>query len=245
MLRGGCYEYEATTPYLPFVEALRRWVREHQSDDALRRTARRHRRRADRGSRPRSRRDSARSRPAPPLEPHEERLRLFDDVARAAAGRWPRERGVLLFLDDLHWADHGTLALLHYLLRHLRDERLLVLGAYREIELDRAHPLAAALVDWNRERLATRIALGRLSPRRHRDACSAALFGQDAVSDDFAGAVHRETEGNPFFVEEVVKSLIEQGQIYRDGGEWQRCDDRRAGDPAEREGGDRPPARPG
>jgi tetratricopeptide (TPR) repeat protein len=147
-------------------------------------------------------------------------LRLFDNAARflrslAAA------RGLLLFVDDLHWADQGTLSLLHYILRYLRNDRVLVLGAYRELELDRSHPLAAALVDWNRERLATRVMLGRLS-REDSNALIATLFGQESVSEDFTGALYRETEGNPFFIEEVVKSLIEQGQIYREGERWQR-----------------------
>ncbi len=101
----------------------------------------------------------------------------------------------------------------------MRSDRVLFLAPYREIELDRAHPLAAALVEWNRERLATRVALGRLSPA-DTNALLATLFGQASVSEDFAAALFRETEGNPFFIEEVVKSLIEQGQIFREGGSW-------------------------
>lgn len=220
VLRGGCYEYEATTPYLPFVEALRLWVhaepeaslRELVGDHACE-LAKLAPELADRlGS----------VTPSPPLPPTEERLRLFDHVARffqRLAGR----RGLLFFADDLQWADQGTLALLHYLLRHLASHRFLALGTYREIELDRRHPLAAALVDWNRERLATRIALGRLA-REDTDRMLAVLLGQETVSPDFGRAVFQETEGNPFFVEEVVKSLIDQGQIYRGGGEWQRGD---------------------
>src|SRR4030095_13546543 len=130
-------------------------------------------------------------------------------------------RGLLFFMDDLHWADQGTLSLLHYLLRHLRNDRVLVLAAYREIELDRAHPLASALVEGTRERLATRRVIGRLS---HADtgALVATLFGMRSVSDEFVTALYRETEGNPFFIEEVIKSLIEQGQIYREEEGWGR-----------------------
>ncbi len=221
ILRGGCYEFEATTPYLPFIEAFRQWV--HRTGvDALRN--------ALGGSAseiaklaPEIESKLGALTPNAPLSPNEERLRLFDNVTRflqALAG----QQGLLLFLDDVHWADQGTLSLLHYLVRNLRGDRVLILGAYRELELDRVHPLARALVDWNRERLATRIALSRLS---HEDtgALLATLFRQDRVSDEFAAAVYRETEGNPFFVEEVVKSLIEQGAIYRENGEWNRRDD--------------------
>src|SRR6185436_17412734 len=141
------------------------------------------------------------------LPPGEERMRLFDNTARFLQSL-AAERGLLMFLDDVQWADQGTLSLLHYLLRRLRNERVLVLAAYREIELDRTHPLASALVEWNRERLATRIPLGRLS-RADTSRLLATLFGVDSVSDEFAGALFAETEGNPFFVEEVIKSLIE------------------------------------
>jgi predicted ATPase/class 3 adenylate cyclase len=216
VLRGGCYEYEATTPYLPIVEAFRDWVHV-QSAQALRATL---------GATapeiaklaPEIETKLGTLAPNAPLSPSEERLRLFDNAARflqslAAA------RGLLLFIDDVHWADQGTLSLLQYLLRHLRNDRVLVLGAYREIELDRAHPLASALVDWNRERLVTRIALGRLS-RTDTGTLLAAMFGQESISEDFASALFRETEGNPFFIEEVVKSLVEQGQIYREQERW-------------------------
>jgi tetratricopeptide (TPR) repeat protein len=220
VLQGGCYEFEASTPYLPFVEALRHWVAA-QTPDALRQalggTAAELARLAPRiaevlGPLPAS----------APLSPQEERLRLFDSVARLFQ-KIAADRGLLLFLDDLHWADHGTIAMLHYLLRNLRDERLLIVGAYREIELDRVHPLSAALVDWNRERLATRVSLGRLT-LDDMSRMLAAMFGQVDVSQEFVEAMQRETEGNPFFAEEVVKALIEQGQIYREHGAWQRRD---------------------
>ncbi len=218
ILRGGCYEYEAATPYLAFAEALRDWAglqTATELKDWLGSTAY----------------ELAKLAPEielklgpiplnPPLPPNEERLRLFDHIARFMQ-KVAAERGLLLFIDDLHWADHGTIALLHYVMRRLRTERIMVLACYREIELDRAHPLAAALVEWNRERLATRVPIGRLT-LDEAGSMLAGLFGQASVSTDFASAIHRETEGNPFFIEEVIKSLIEQGQIYREGDRWQR-----------------------
>ena len=218
VLQGGCYEFEATTPYLPFVEALRGWVRGRDTEKL---------RAALGGMAPELAKLApeieAKLGPLPPnpeLSPGDERLRLFDHVVRLLAAL-ADDGGLLLVLDDLHWADHGTLALLHYLLRQTRETRLMVLGMYREAELDRTHALQKSLVEWNRERLATRVPLGRLS-LDDTAAMLAGMFGQDTVSPDFAAALHRETEGNPFFVEEVVKALIEQGQIYREGGEWQR-----------------------
>ncbi len=97
----------------------------------------------------------------------------------------------------------------------------MVVACYREVELDRKHPFAVSLVEWNRERLAVRINLNRLSqPDVQR--LLEFLFDQVDISEEFAQAIYRETEGNPFFIEEVIKSLIEQGQIYRQDGRWQR-----------------------
>ena len=216
VLAGASYEYEASTPYLPFAEAFRSWVRQVTDPAVLREVA--------------GELAPFLARLAPEIEtrlgpfpelpslpPHEERLLFFDAVMhafRALAGT----RGLLFYVDDLHWADSSTLWLLGHLLRQLRDQRVLLLASYRETELDRSHPLSKALVDWNRERLITRIALRRLDASETRDQLSA-LLGQ-SVAPDLAAAVHRETEGNPFFVEEMLKALVEQGTVRREGHTW-------------------------
>ncbi len=218
VLTGACYEYEAATPYLPIAEAFRRFVRDEKDDAKLVSEL------GDAAARIAKLAPEIQTRLGPfperqELSPHEERLLFFDAVAqvlRSAA----RARTLLLYVDDLHWADASTLGLLSHLLRWLRTERVLFVASYREVELDRAHPLSAALVDWNRERLTTRIALKRFAPEQTREQLGA-LLGE-TVSADFSEAVHRETEGNPFFVEEVLKALIEQGSVRREGGRWKR-----------------------
>jgi tetratricopeptide (TPR) repeat protein len=106
-------------------------------------------------------------------------------------------------------------------MRRLRQSRVLIIAAYREVELDRKHPLADALVQWNSQRLAVRIQLTRLSLDETNKMIST-LFWQESVSDAFARVIHRETDGNPFFVEEVIKALVEQGQIYWLDDHWER-----------------------
>jgi len=220
VLTGGCYEYEAATPYLPFVEAFRRWVREEKSDDKLRELL------GDVAIQIAKLAPEIETRLGPfpgrqELGAHEERLLFFDAVAQVFSNI-ARRQSLLFYADDLHWADRGTLWLLGHLLRQLREQRVLIVGAYRETELDRAHPLAKSLVDWNRERLITRIVLRRFNETETGDQLSALL--DENVSGEFALAVHRETEGNPFFVEEVLKALIERGSVRRESGRWRRCD---------------------
>ena len=220
VLTGGCYEYEATTPYLPFVEAFRRWTREEKDDGKLRELL------GDCAPQIAKLAPELVTRLGPfperdQLAPHEERLLFFDAVSKVFANI-ARGQSLMFYADDLHWADHGTLWLLGHLLRQLRTERVLIAGAYRETELDRTHPLAKSLVDWNRERLITRIVLRRFNENETGDQLGALLGEQ--VSGEFALAVHRETEGNPFFVEEVLKALIEKGSVRRESGRWCRCD---------------------
>lgn len=220
VLQGGCYEYEAVTPYLPLAEALRDWIHA-QSDEVLHQlpsqTAVELARLA-----PEIEVRVGSLEPNPVLGPDQERMRLFDHLARFL-GTLANQGGLLFFVDDLQWADPGTISFLHYLLRRLRGERLLLLGAYREVELDRSHALASALVDWNRERLVTRIQIERLSEEN----CAfllASMFGQKEVSPEFSKVIFRETEGNPFFIEEVIKALVDQGQIFQQDGNWERLE---------------------
>ena len=220
ILSGGCYEYEANTPYLLFAEAFRRWVREEKDENILRAAL------GNSAIQIAKLAPEIQTRLGPFTEQShpgadEERLLFFDAVVQVFTNL-ARGKGLLFFADDLQWADRGTLRLLSHLLRQLRQEKVLIVGVYRETDLDRKHPLAAALVDWNRERLVTRIALKRFDAAE-TTAQIGALLG-DSISADFGEAVHRETEGNPFFVEEVLKSLIEQGSVRRESGEWKRCD---------------------
>jgi tetratricopeptide (TPR) repeat protein len=126
---------------------------------------------------------------------------------------------VLLVLDDIHWADSSSLAALRHLISELSDERVLVVGTYRDTDLDRSHPLAAALADFRRINNVTRIDLTGLS----RDDVTAFMSRAAGHTLDDAGAalavaLHRETAGNPFFVGEVLRHLAESGAIvYRDG----------------------------
>jgi serine/threonine protein kinase/tetratricopeptide (TPR) repeat protein len=161
--------------------------------------------------------------PNPPLDPLAEQQRLFESMVyfcRAISEQAP----VLIVLEDAHWADHGTLAMLRHISRraaHLNLRLLLVL-TYREVELAEQRALNEVLADFHRERLAERIKLSRLNRDQTRDML-AVLF-QDEITPELLEGIYQETEGNPFFIEEVCKALIDEGKIYREEGSWQRLD---------------------
>lgn len=130
-------------------------------------------------------------------------------------------RPVALLLDDLHWADDSSLKLLLHLARHTIELPIVILGTYRDVEVGRKHPLEGALRDLNREELVTRVDIKRL-PEEGTAALVSATIGGTEISDDFAQLVHRRTEGNPYFVEQVMRVLIERGDIFHQDGRWGR-----------------------
>ncbi|MBL8055490.1 MAG: protein kinase, partial [Anaerolineales bacterium] len=152
------------------------------------------------------------------LEPQAEQSRVFESFVALCAAL-TAEQPLLLCIEDVHWADSGTLFLLRHLARRLRRQRLLLVFTYRETDLDQACCLPEVLVDLNRERLSTRLKLGRFSLDGTRALLAALLQGP--VSDALAAAVHHETEGNPFFVEEVCKTLVEESRLSLAEGSWQ------------------------
>jgi tetratricopeptide (TPR) repeat protein len=134
------------------------------------------------------------------------RHRLFlavDDVLTRVAERRP----LVVVLDDLHWADRPTLLLLSFVLRSGRPAPLLVVGTYRDTEVGRRTPLAAALADLRRDGGAQRVGLRGLAQAEVGE-LAAAWLGQDAAAR-VAGAVHARTGGNAFFVAEVLRGLAE------------------------------------
>jgi class 3 adenylate cyclase len=225
-LRGGrvvvghCYEEGSLSlPYLPFVEAMRSYVLEREPDKL----------RSELGSNgPEVARlvSEVRERvqvdPAPPsADAGADRYRLLTAITsflRNAAAVQP----LVLVLEDLHDADRGTLELLQFLARRLAGARLLVVGTYRDVEVDRAHPLSSALAELRRGSTFSRVALRGLTA----DEVQRMLFGISGqeVPWGLSEAVHRQTEGNPLFVQEVVRYLVEEGLITREGGRWHQAD---------------------
>jgi DNA-binding SARP family transcriptional activator/class 3 adenylate cyclase len=218
VLFGRCDE-DLGVPYQPFSEALRAYVQACPSAELAAQAGQR----AGELARlvPELGERLLGARPTSTGDPEEQRDRLFEAVASLLAGA-SHARPVLLVLDDLHWAARPTLLLLRHVLRSREAMRLLLLGTYRDTELDRAHPLAQVLADLRREP----VQIERLRVRGlDADAVSAyvAATGGRAVEPDnieFARALYESTEGNPFFIGEVLRHLIESGLARQEDGRW-------------------------
>jgi DNA-binding CsgD family transcriptional regulator len=212
-LVGHCYpEGSAGVPYQPFVEAFEAFARQHDAD-ALR---------AELGP---NASEVARMVPvlrsrlqvelSAPENPEDDRLRLLSgilDCLRNIGTAQP----LLLVLEDLHDADRGTLDLLVYLARHLAGTPLLVVGTYRDVEVDRTHPLAAALAELRRGSRFERMHLGELSVDEVQRLLASS--SQQAVPRALAEHVHHRSGGNALFVHELLRFLIGEGLVERRDG---------------------------
>jgi predicted ATPase/class 3 adenylate cyclase len=159
----------------------------------------------------------------PPLraDPETEQYRLFDAVSlwlQAMAESSP----VMLVLDDLHWATRPTLHLLRHVLRTSEPTPLFVLGTYRDTELGRGHALSELLADLHRLPGMDRLVIDGLDEDE-----VVALLNAGAGHDfglagrSLAHTIHALTDGNPFFVRELLRHMIESGTIAPDAdGEW-------------------------
>jgi len=215
VMTGACSEAELSLPYLPFLEA----VGNHLSSVPLE---------ALRARLGRSAEELAHLFPqlgSPATggdDPMQAKLRLFEGilaVLRDAAG----SDGLLLVVEDLHWADPGTRELLDYLTRRLRSTPVLVLATYRTDELHRKHPLVPTIQGWKRSGQASVIELARLSPAGVA-AMVCAIFDEGDVSSDFRDFLHDRCEGNPFVVEEILRDARDRGHIFQTADGWDRSE---------------------
>ena len=217
VLFGGCDE-DIGLPYRPFVEALRHYVA-HAPGAVLAAHVRAHH-----GELARLVPELAQrvlDVPAPQVaEAETERFLLFEAVAGLLAAA-SQESPLVLVLDDLHWAGMPELLLLKHLVRSAEPLRLLVIGTYRDTDLSRTHPLTAVLADLRRESGVERVALHGLDDAAVETLVAAvARHDLDATLIALAHAVRRETEGNPFFIGEVIRHLSESGALFQESGRW-------------------------
>lgn len=149
-----------------------------------------------------------------------ERHRFFEAVTDFL-GEMSHTDPVILVLDDIHWADKPSLLLLRHVLRSATPMRLLVLATYRDTDLDRTHPLAEVLANLRREPGVTRLDLVGLSQSEVMALMEAAAgHDLDEPAVGLSVALQQETQGNPFFVGEVLHHFAESGAIVERDGRW-------------------------
>jgi serine/threonine protein kinase len=205
-LVGHCYEEGSLSlPYLPFVEAMRSHVLAREPEGLQKDLG------GGAGEVARivsEVRDRVRVAPVEEGDAEEQRWRLLQAVTsflRNASKVTP----LLIVLEDLHDADRGTLDLLVHLGRSLDGARLLVVGTYRDVEVDRAHPLSGALAELRRGQNFLRVPLRGLTVDEVQRMMNG-IRGQEVLWSR-AEAIHRQTEGNPLFVQETLRYLAEEG----------------------------------
>ena len=155
-----------------------------------------------------------------PLDPDAERRRLFDAVC-ATLLSLTQERPMVLFLDDLQWADATSLELLSHFSDWITQASVLIIGAYRPHEVEAEHPLGSARRAWERTGSVSSLSLGPLA----NEAVSELLRELTAWTGDdpsFGALIFRETRGNPLFVVETVASLREEGHLPESAEGWSR-----------------------
>ena len=202
---GRCYEHPGAPPYWPWIQILREYA-DANSEDELRVLL--------------SGYEDVISALAPEigfrlgfrqveLERHDSpdrRFHLFDSIGRIFA-RAVEANPLVVVLDDLHWADPSSLSLLEFLTKHIREERMMILCAYRDVEVARDSPLLLTLGELG--------SLGRIL-RVRLDGLDAGDTGQLAaetagleISESISQAIFNQTDGNPLFVSEVAKEFAD------------------------------------
>ena len=215
ILRGNASDAEGMPPFLPFLEALGRYIREAPQDQLRTQIAAipqmlvsllpelaiyLHDLRA-----------------TSPLPPEQTRFRLYEAFG-AFLEAVSASRALVLALDDLHWADSASLDLLCYLTHHQSDTPLLILGAYRENEVDRNPALARTLIELSRRRVLTTVGITPLSAAEI-GALAISRYG-GSLSADVNALLYAQSEGNPFFAEELFDGWIESGALNQEQQQW-------------------------
>jgi len=143
----------------------------------------------------------------------EDKIAIFELMARTLT-RIAGGKPVLLALEELHGAALSIEAL-QYVVRRLGPTPTLILGTYRQTEVDKRHPLVKMLESFRGDPRFAALTLGPLSPSEHRALVEVAAGG-GRLTDDLAERLFAATEGNPLFTKELVRSLLDSGGIARD-----------------------------
>jgi tetratricopeptide (TPR) repeat protein len=210
---GGCAEAELSLPYLPLLEAIGNYLAQADLSPLRRQLAQNHRELA--WLFPQLELEEP---PRDPSDPVQGKLRLFEAVL-ALLRTCAHENGLLLVLENVHWADASSRELLEYLVRRLRSARAMLLVTCRLDGLERRHPLVVAVDHWRRAGLVDRIDLAPLTADRVGDMIRATV-GVQTVPLEVRRLLRERSEGNPFVLEEILKEALDRGAVTRHDSAW-------------------------
>jgi predicted ATPase/DNA-binding CsgD family transcriptional regulator len=217
LLHGVCFEQDSSLPYGPWMDGIRQYLALKTPEQIV----------ENLGENtpeilkliPEVSVYLNTSQPIYQLPPEADKRRLFEALLRFL-GRLTGHQPLLVVLEDLHWGDETSLEFLHYCRRRFSQHPVLLIGTYRQDQI--SPQLKRLLSQMNRERLAVEIQLSPLS-RHHVAEMIRSIFEiERPIKLDFLDMIEQLTGGNPFFVEEVLKSLVETGGIYLSNGVWKR-----------------------
>jgi tetratricopeptide (TPR) repeat protein len=214
---GRCYERAEPFPFLPFVEIIESDLARAASRDDFRRQIGENA--AELAQIAPSLRRIFPDIPQPlELPPAQKRGYLFHSFSEALA-RAARTRPNMYVLEDLHWADESTLALLIYLVNRIAQLPVVIVGTYRSGYSEDNPALVRTLEELIRMGVRPQ-KLGGLS----KDAVAQMLYGlsQRQAPESFVGVIYKESQGYPFFVEEVYRHLVEEGKIFDAAGQFHK-----------------------
>jgi predicted ATPase len=220
ILQGTARAQDAGTPYALFAKALRNYVADQPASVLRRQTSDFIAAEVVKLA-PQLGQKIGYIAPNPPLEPEAERVRLMEQISKFILNI-ANEQPTLLVLGELHFADPGSLDLLESLACLAGAAPLLVVGSYRDVALGYSHPVNRLVASLESDQLLHRIPLRRLSPEMVK-AMLEALLG-DTVGENFTYSIYQATEGNPLFIEELIKSLATDGQLVLREGRWTQRD---------------------
>ncbi len=148
---------------------------------------------------------------------------LFENILLGLK-RSTEEKPIVLFLDDLQWADPTTLSLLHYISRNTKETRLLILGTYRPEDIlcddkRKSHRFKITKQNMNRDGLYEEIELHRLTKKDSAKIVQSILESID-IENDFLTEIFKKTDGNPFYILEIVKFLIDEEYLIKKDDMW-------------------------
>jgi len=205
VLWGNCYEWDGAPAYWPWTQVLSTWIRELDEDDLASLLGSRANLIAQLVPELHDRIPAMAPVPGGLEARRFQLLTAISQTVRLATARRP----LVIVLDDVHWADAPTLELLLFLAQEIRDERLLLIAAYRDADLTPENPATRILADLGRESHTRRLSLmGLAKPQVAR--LVTLIIGQ-AQAPGLVETVFAETGGNPFFVTEVARLIADEG----------------------------------